>query len=173
MADENQTGNGAAPAAAAPPQIRLQVISQFIRDMSFENVAVQKGLSGGEVQPEIQLGVSMDARKRTVANQYDVITKYKVTSRNKLNNDTLFLVELEYGGTFLIEGVADEQLHPFLMIECPRLLFPYVRRIIADMTREGGFPTVSLEPVDFVSLYRQQVALRAQAQEAAPVEKAN
>ena len=103
----------------------------------------------------------------------DYVTKYKVTSRNKLNNDTLFLVELEYGGTFLIEGVADEQLHPFLMIECPRLLFPYVRRIIADMTREGGFPAVSLEPVDFVSLYRQQVAMRAQAQEAVPAEKAN
>jgi protein-export chaperone SecB len=107
--------------------------------MSFENAAVQKGLTGGEVQPEVQLAVSLDARKRSVANQYEVITKFKLSSRNKANGDTLFLFELEYGGNFLIEGVAEEQLHPFLLIECPRILFPFVRRLIADITRDGGF----------------------------------
>lgn len=175
MADENQTGNGAAATATAP-QMQMQVLSQYIRDMSFENVAIQKGLTGGDIQPEVQLAVSLDARKRPVANQYEVVTKYKLSSKNKVNGETLFLLELEYGGNFQIEGLPDEQLHPYLHIECPRLLFPYVRRIIADMTREGGFPAVTVDRVDFLTLYRQELARRAQAlQAAAPVsaEKAN
>ncbi|NJS40534.1 MAG: protein-export chaperone SecB [Rhodobacteraceae bacterium] len=172
MAEETQAGNGAA-AAAAPPQIRMQVLAQYVRDMSFENMVVQKGLSGGEVQPDIQVAVSLDARKRSVASQYDVVTKFKVTSRNKVNNETLFLLELEYGGTFLIEGVADDQLHPFLLIECPRLLFPYVRRIISDVTRDGGFPPLNIDQVDFMALYRQELARRAQAQAAAPTDQPN
>lgn len=169
MADENQAGNG--PAAATPPQMRMQVLAQYVRDLSFENLLVQKGLSGAEVQPDIQVAVSLDARKRSAANQYDVITKFKVTSRNKVNNETLFLLELEYGGTFLIEGVADDQLHPFLLIECPRMLFPFVRRIISDVTRDGGFPPLNVDQVDFLALYRQELARRAQA--AVPAEKVN
>jgi preprotein translocase subunit SecB len=79
----------------------------------------------------------------------------------------LFLLELEYGSTFLIEGVGEEQLHPFLLIECPRLMFPYVRRIISDVTRDGGFPPLNVDQVDFMALYRQELARRAQAQAAA------
>lgn len=169
MADDNQPGNG--PAAAPPTQMRMQVLAQYVRDLSFENLVVQKGLSGAEVQPDIQVAVSLDARKRSVANQYDVITKFKVTSRNKVNNEVLFLLELEYGGTFLIEGVADDQLHPFLLIECPRMLFPFVRRIISDVTRDGGFPPLNVDQVDFLALYRQELARRAQA--AATPEKVN
>jgi preprotein translocase subunit SecB len=169
MADENQAGN----AAATAPQMRMQVLSQYIRDMSFENAAVQKGLSGADIQPEVQLAVSLDARKRTAANQYEVITKYKLSSRNKATGDTLFLLELEYGGNFLVEGIADEQLHPFLLIECPRILFPFVRRLIADISREGGFAPVTIDSVDFLALYRQELARRAQAQQAAPAEKVN
>jgi len=172
MADETPAGNGA---AATPPQIKMQVLAQYVRDMSFENVVVQKGLSAGEVQPDIQVAVSLDARKRPVANQYEVITKFKVTSKNKVNGDVLFLLELEYGGTFHIEGVTDDQIHPFLLIECPRLLFPFVRRIISDVTRDGGFPPLNVDTVDFMALYRQELARRAQvqAQQAAPTEKVN
>jgi preprotein translocase subunit SecB len=170
MADETPAGNGA---AATPPQIKMQVLAQYVRDLSFENLVVQKGLSAGEVQPDMQVAVSLDARKRPVANQYEVVTKFKVTSKNKVNGDTLFLLELEYGGTFLIEGVADEQLHPFLLIECPRLLFPYVRRIISDVTRDGGFPPLNVDQVDFMALYRQELARRAAAQQATPAEKVN
>jgi preprotein translocase subunit SecB len=169
MTEENQAGNG----AAAAPQVRLQVIGQYVRDLSFENMVAQKGLSGVEVQPDIQVAVSLDARKRSAANQFDVITKFKVASKNKVNGDTLFLLELEYGGTFLIEGVADEQLHPLLLIECPRLLFPYVRRIISDVTRDGGFPPLNVDQVDFLALYRQEIARRAQAKAAAPAETVN
>ncbi len=173
MAEETMVGNGAAAPAAAPPQIKMQVLAQYIRDLSFENVVVQKGLSGAEVQPDIQVAVSLDARKRTVANQYEVITKFKVTSKNKVNGETLFLLELEYGGTFHIEGVADDQIHPFLLIECPRMLFPFVRRIISDVTRDGGFPSLNVDTVDFMALYRQELARRAQVQAAAPVTQPN
>lgn len=146
------------------PQVRMQVMAQFIKDMSFENMVAQKGLTSSDVQPDIQVGVSLDARKRTQENHYDVTTKFKVTNKNKVNGETLFLLELVYGGVFLVENVPEEQMHPYLMIECPRMLFPYVRRIISDVTRDGGFPPLNIEAVDFLALYRQELARRAQAQ---------
>ena len=158
MADND---NGAA--AAAQPQLRMSIVGQYIRDLSFENAVVSKGVQG-EIQPEIQVQVSLDARKRTTENQYEVVSKYIVTSKNKANGDTLFLLELEYGGVFLIEGVAENQIHPFLMIECPRMLFPFARRIISDVTRDGGFPPVNVDNIDFVGLYRQQLLARQSAQ---------
>lgn len=167
MADEN-TPNGTAQAA---PQVRMQILAQFIRDLSFENAVATKGAPQGEVQPEITVQVSLDARKRAGDHQYEVISKFRVTSTNKADNSTLFLAELDYGGVFLIEGVPDDQLHPFLMIECPRMLFPFVRRIISDVTRDGGFPPFNMDPVDFVALYRQELARRAQAQQGAPADQ--
>ena len=149
------------------PQVRMQVMAQFIKDMSFENVVAQKGLTSAEVQPDVQVGVSLDARKRAQENHYDVTTKFKVTNKNKANGETLFLLELDYGGVFLVENVPDEQLHPFLMIECPRMLFPFVRRIISDVTRDGGFPALNIDTVDFLALYRQEVARRTATQAAA------
>lgn len=149
------------------PQVRMQVLAQFVRDMSFENMVAQKGISGSEVQPDIQVAVSLDARKRQPDHQYDVVTKFRVTSKNKANGETLFLLELDYGGIFHVEGVAEDQLHPFLMIECPRLLFPFVRRIISDVTRDGGFPPLNIDTVDFLALYRQELARRMEAQKAA------
>ncbi|TGD67235.1 protein-export chaperone SecB [Tabrizicola sp. WMC-M-20] len=164
MAEEN----GAAAQPQAQPQIKMQVLAQFIRDMSFENAVAQKGLNGGEVQPDIQVAVSLDARKRTQDHQFEVIQKFRVTSKNKANGETLFLLELDYGGVFHIEGVPDEQIHPFLMIECPRLLFPFIRRIVSDVTRDGGFPPLNIDTVDYLSLYRQELARRSQATAAAP-----
>lgn len=157
------------------PQVRMQVMAQFIKDMSFENMVAQKGLTSSDVQPDIQVGVSLDARKRTQENHYEVTTRFKVTNKNKVNGETLFLLELVYGGVFLIENVPDDQMHPYLMIECPRMLFPYVRRIISDVTRDGGFPPLNIEAVDFLALYRQELARRvqAQAQAAAPAPLAN
>ncbi|MFZ1468237.1 MAG: protein-export chaperone SecB [Paracoccaceae bacterium] len=163
MADET-----AAPNGATAPQVRMQVLAQYIRDMSFENIVAQKGMTANEVQPDIQVAVSLDARKRAVEHQYDVITKFKVTSKNKVNDENLFLLELDYGGTFHIEGVPEDQMHPFLLIECPRLLFPFVRRIISDVTRDGGFPPLNVDSVDFLALYRQELARRAQVTAAAP-----
>jgi preprotein translocase subunit SecB len=156
----SENGNGAAPEA---PQVKMQVMAQYIRDMSFENAVAQKGLAGSDVQPEIQVAVSLDARKRAIDHQYEVLNKYRVTSTNKSDGATLFLLELEYGGVFHVEGVPEDQLHPFLLIECPRLLFPYVRRIVSDVTRDGGFPPLNIDNVDFLALYRQELA-RRQAQ---------
>lgn len=165
MAEE---GNGNGAAAAAAPVVKMQALAQFVRDMSFENLVAQKGLSGTEMQPDIQVGVNLDARKRAIANQYDVIAKFKVTSKNKANGDMLFLLELEYGGVFHVEGVPDDQLHPFLLIECPRMMFPFIRRIIADVTHDGGFPALNVDNVDFLALYRGEMARRAAAAQAQP-----
>ncbi len=153
---------------AAPPQVKMSVLAQFVRDMSFENVVAQKGLNGADVQPDVQVAVSLDARKRTTENQYEVLNKFRVTSKNKTNGDTLFLLELEYGGIFHVEGVPDEQLHPFLLIECPRLLFPFIRRIVSDVTRDGGFPPLNIDTVDYLALYRQELTRRAATQTDAP-----
>lgn len=154
-----EPANGAAPQPT--PQMKMQVLGQFIRDLSFENIVVQKGIVATQVQPEIQVQVSLDARKRSVEHQYEVLTKFKITSVNASDKAPLFLLELEYGGIFHIEGVPEEQMHPFLMIECPRMLFPYVRRIVGDVTADGGFPQLNLDTVDFVALYRQELARRA------------
>ena len=153
MAEEN----------AAQTQVRMQILGQYVRDMSFENVVMQKGLVAQDMQPDVQVTVSLDARKRTVENTYEVISKFKVVSKNKANGDTLFLLELDYGGIFLVDGVPEDQLHPFLLIECPRMVFPFIRRIISDVTRDGGFPPLNVDNVDFLQLYRQEMARRAQA----------
>ena len=153
-------------AQATPPQIKMQILGQYIRDLSFENILAQKPVDG-QVQPDVQVQVSLDGRKRSAENQYDVICKFNVTSKNKDSGEALFLLELEYGGVFLIENVPDEQLHPFLMIECPRMLFPFIRRIISDISRDGGFPPLNIDNIDFVQLYRQTLQQRAEAQKAA------
>ena len=162
MADDNQA-NGAAQDGQAQQQVRMQILAQYIRDLSFENAVAQKGAPSGEVQPEIAVQVSLDARKRGET-QYEVISKYRIKSTNKGDSQTLFLIELEYAGVFNIEGVPEDQLHPFLMIECPRMLFPFARRIVSDLTRDSGFPVFNIDPIDFVQLYRQELARRAQQQ---------
>ncbi len=153
--------NGAAPQAQAQP--KMQVLGQFIRDLSFENIVAQKGASG-DLKPDVQVRVSLDARKREADNTYEVITKYNVTSKNKDTDDVLFALELDYGGLFRVEGVPEQQLHPYLLIECPRMLFPFVRRIVADITRDGGFPALNLDTVDFMAIYRQELERRQKEQ---------
>lgn len=154
-------GNGTA-APAQPVIPKMQILGQFIRDLSFENVVSRKPLTS-EVTPDIQVQVSLDGRKRTQPNQYESITKLKITSKNKGTDDMLFVMELEYGGIFMIENLPEEQMHPYLLIECPRMLFPFVRRVVSDVTRDGGFPPLNLDNIDFIGLYRQEIARRAEA----------
>ena len=142
-----------------PVQPNMNILAQYIRDMSFENILSQKGITG-EVNPDVQVQVNLDARKRTVENQFEVVIKLKVSSKNKETEQNLFLLELEYGGIFQVTGVPDEQLHPYLLIECPRMLFPYLRRIVSDITRDGGFPALNLDNIDFLALYRAEIARR-------------
>ena len=143
-------------------QPSMNILAQFIRDMSFENILAQKG-TGGEGSPDVEVRVNLDARKRSDQDQYEIIIKLNVSSKSKENADPLFLLELEYGGIFEISGVSDEQMHPFLLIECPRMLFPFLRRIVSDITRDGGFPPLNLENIDFIKLYKIEAA-RKQAE---------
>ena len=153
-----------------PAQPSVNVLAQYIRDLSFENILAQKGVSG-DVTPDIQIQVKLDARKRSIANQYETIIKLNIDSKSKDTNDQLFLLEIEYAGVFTVTGVPDKQLHPFLMIECPRMIFPFLRRVVSDLTQDGGFPALNLETIDFMQLYRSE-ALRRQ-NEAASKETKN
>ncbi len=143
----------------AQPQVQMNVLGQFIRDMSFENVMAQKG-TGSDAQPDVSVQVNLDAKKRSTENQYEVVTKLVIESKVKDSGDVLFVFELEYVGIFNIAGVPEEQLHPFLLIECPRMLFPFLRRIVSDVTRDGGFPPLNLDNIDFVAIYRNELARR-------------
>ena len=137
-----------------PP--KMNILAQYVRDLSFENILAQKGVDG-ELNPEIQVNVNIDAKKRTTDKQFDVIIKLRVDSKSKNTNNILFVLELDYGGVFQIENVPDDQLHPYLLIECPRMLFPFLRRIVSDVTRDGGFPPLNLENIDFLKLYKQEI----------------
>ena len=147
-----------------PAQPSVNVLAQYIRDLSFENILAQNGVSG-DVTPDIQIQVQLDARKRSVTDQSETVIKLNIDSKSKDTNDQLFLLEIEYAGVFTVTGVPDEQLHPLLMIEWPRVIFPFVRRVVSDLTQEGGFPALNLEPIDFMQLYRSE-ALRRQTEAA-------
>ena len=142
---------------AAQPS--MKILAQYIRDISFENELAKKGIVG-EVAPEVQVQVNLDAKKRSSENQYEVAIKLNINSKSKSGGEPLFVLELEYGGVFQVAGVPEEQLHPFLLIECPRMLFPFIRRIVSDITRDGGFPPLNLENIDFLQLYRSGIARR-------------
>lgn len=146
-------------AAQAAAQINMRVLGQYVRDMSFENIMAQKG-SGTDVQPDVQVQVNLDAKKRNVDHQYESAIKLNVTSKAKDGDEVLFVLEIDYVGVFHIENVPDEQLHPFLLIECPRMIFPFLRRVVSDITRDGGFPPLNLENIDFLNMYRQELARR-------------
>ena len=147
-----------------PTQPTMSVLAQYIRDMSFENILAQKGV-GGEVAPDVQVQVNLDAKKRGTEGQYELVIKLQVDSKSKESKDQLFLLEIEYGGIFQVSGVPEDQLHPYLLIECPRMLFPFLRRIVSDITRDGGFPPLNLETIDFLSLYKNEIERRrAQAE---------
>ena len=150
--------------ANVAPKISIQ--AQYVRDMSFENVAVQKGDGRLDAKPDIQVGVNLDAKKRT-DNQFEVILKVNATAKS--DDAVMFIVELEYAGIFRVENVPEQQLHPVLLIECPRILFPFARRIVADATRDGGYPPLLLDMVDFAGIYTAEAKRR---QEAATTEKA-
>lgn len=165
MSDTPENGATAPAAPAAAAQINNRVLAQYIRDMSFENILAQKGVTG-DAQPEIQVQVNLDARKRKPENQYEVITKLNITSKTKEKGEPLFVLELEYAGVFEVIGVPTDQMHPYLLIECPRITFPFVRRIVSDVTRDGGFPALNLETIDFLALYRSELTRRTEAEKA-------
>ena len=149
----------------AASKVTNRVLAQYVRDMSFENILAQKGVNG-DPQPEIKVQVNLDARKRGSDGQFEVITKLKVESIAKKTSEPLFVLEIEYAGVFEVKGVPEEQMHPYLLVECPRITFPFLRRIVSDITRDGGFPPLNLETIDFVALYRSEINRRLEAEKA-------
>ena len=135
---------------------KMQVLGQFIKDLSFENIAAQESKQGTGT-PDIEVKINLDASKRTQDDQYNSSIKISVESKDTKTNKNIFLLELDYGGIFKIENIPDDQLHPFLMIECPRMLFPFVRRVVHDVTRDGGYPPLNLDSIDFLAMYREEV----------------
>ena len=164
MAENGSTGETQAP------QVRMRILNQYIRDLSFENILARSGASGN-VTPDVQVQVNLDARKREAEHQYEVVIKLKVDSSAKDGGQKIFLLEIEYAGLFHVENVPEDQLHPFLLIECPRMIFPFLRRIVSDVSRDGGYPPLNLENIDFLQLYKMEVERRqaaTQADETAP-----
>lgn len=144
------------PGAQAAPQIRI--MAQFIRDLSFENPRAPDSLRAAQGQPSIDMQVEMNARGRQDGLfEVDLKLGASATREDAVN----FQIELLYGGLFELNGVPENQLELALLVECPRYLFPFARRIIADMTSEGGFPPFLIEPIDFAGVYAAQ---RAQAE---------
>ena len=142
---------------------KMQIVGHFIKDLSFENFAARdsKQVAG---TPNIDVKLNLDASKRTQQDQYNSSIKITVESKETKTDENIFLLELDYGGIFKIENIPDDQLHPFLMIECPRTLFPFVRRVIHDITRDGGYPPLNLDTIDFMAMYRAEVSRLADEQ---------
>lgn len=144
-------GNGAPPEAAAPPQ--LNVLAQYTKDLSFENPNAPASLAPQQQQPAINIQINVSANN-IAENEFEVTLSVEGKAENA--GKVMFSFDLAYAGVFRIMNVPQENLHPLVMIECPRLLFPFAREIIATSVRDGGFPPLMLDPVDFVGLYRRK-----------------
>jgi preprotein translocase subunit SecB len=144
-----------APEGQAAELPGIRILAQFVRDFSFENPRAPDALRAGAAQPQIDLGVEMNARGREDG-LFEV--DLKLSARAGRDDGPLFVVELLYGGVFQITGVGAEDIEPVLLIECPRYLFPFARRIIADITAEGGYPPFMLDPIDFAGVYAARKA---------------
>jgi preprotein translocase subunit SecB len=163
-------GGPAATPPAAPPggaaQPSLGVVAQYVKDFSFENPNAPRSLQT-QVQPQIgiQINVNANALGGTAPNLQptDFEVELRLEGKAEGAGSVLFSFELVFAGVFRVQNVPPDTLQPLVMIECPRLLFPFAREIIASATRNGGFPPLLLDPIDFVALYQQRVA-QAQAQ---------
>ncbi len=153
MTDTDVAANGFENGEAAEPGVR--VLAQFIRDMSFENPRAPDALRQTSGQPQMDVGVEMNARGRDDG-LFEV--DLKLSARASREEGPLFHVEVLYGGVFQITGVPEDAIEQALLIECPRFLFPFARRIIADVTSDGGFPPFLLDPIDFAGIYAARKA---------------
>jgi preprotein translocase subunit SecB len=151
------SGNGgpAQTPAGAPTQPQLNVLGQYIKDFSFENPNAPSSLTPTQTQPAIQIQINVGVQQLA---ETDYEISLKLDGKADSSGSVLFAFDLTFAGVFRIQNVPQESLQPIIMIECPRLLFPFAREIVATSVRNGGFPPLLLDPVDFVSLYQQRVA---------------
>ncbi|HEY1711133.1 MAG TPA: protein-export chaperone SecB [Rhizomicrobium sp.] len=151
--------SGGVPGGTPPMdgQPRVQAVAQYIKDLSFENPSVLQAQNG---RPAIDLGVDLQAR-RVDAQHYEVVLKLRVSAT--VEQKALFMLELAYAGMFQIVNVPEDVIQQILLIECPHLIFPFARRIVADTVRDGSLPPLMIEPIDFAALYRAKQAEMQQA----------
>jgi preprotein translocase subunit SecB len=164
---DGKNGNGKAGDAAGMNEgsapIQAQVVGQYIKDLSFENPNIEALMGGGPGEnPNIQLEVNVDARTADAKNNvYESAINFRAHATSKIG--TIYELEVVYAGLFRIQNLPKEAMEPFLLVNCPALLFPFLRRLLADITREGGFPPLLLDPIDFGALYvRRQQELQKQ-----------
>mgnify|MGYP001220293370 CR=1 FL=1 len=162
MAEQAKASNGEGNAPSPAQQAQVRVIAQYIKDLSFENPNVRKLLDSQGEPPNLRVEVNVNATK--IADKtYESSIQLKAEATNNLG--TIYDMELSYGGMFHIDNMPDASLEPFLLINCPALLFPFARRLAADLTREGGFPPLLIDPIDFAGLFvKRQQEKQAQAQ---------
>ena len=150
------TTNGGPQPQMAMPQ--LAVLAQYVKDLSFENPHAPRSLAPSGQQPTINIAVNVEA---TPMSETDFEVTLRLEGKAEAQDLVLYSFELVFCGIFRIANVPADSLQPFVLIECPRLLFPFAREIVATSVRNGGFPPLLLNPIDFVDLYRQRVAAQA------------
>ena len=161
MSDEGKPTNGSAKKADAD-QPNAQVLGQFIKDLSFENPNIDRMLQQNTDKPSLNVEVNV-AAKRLNEDIYESAIEFSAKAENK--DGVLYEMEVVYTGIFRLENMPDNAVEPVLLVNSPMLLFPFLRRVVADTTREGGFPPLFLDPIDFHQLY-----LSRQKQDGAPQE---
>lgn len=134
--------------------VEAQIVGQFIKDLSFENPSVDKRLDTSGDPPNIKLEINVTAKKLKQDDLFESVIDFKAVAANK--EGTIYDLEVLYAGLFRIKNLPGEALEPFLLINCPTLTFPFLRRLVADITREGGFPPLLLDPIDFGQLYMRR-----------------
>lgn len=145
-------GTNGGEAQAAPS---LNVLAQYIKDLSFENPKAPMSLRPREKAPEINVNINVNANPLS---ETDFEVELKLEATAKAEDEAVFAAELVYAGVFRLNNMPEEAKAPAVLIECPRLLFPFARQVLADATRQGGFPPLLLDPVDFAALYQQRAA---------------
>jgi len=159
------TSNGGPAGAPAQDAPQLTVVGQYIKDFSFENPNAPRSLMSSGQQPQIGIQIRVDAQPLS---DTDIEVAIKVEGKAETGGNLMFAFDLTYAGVFRIRNVPQESMNALVLIECPRLLFPFAREIIATTVRQGGFPPLLLDPVDFVALYRDRMSRLQPANEAAP-----
>jgi preprotein translocase subunit SecB len=143
------------PAAAANPAPQMKILGQYLKDLSFENPNAPQSLNTQANQPEISISVNVNAR---TISPTDFEVELHLDAKASHNDKVVFAAELLYAGVFRLENIPQEALHPVVLIECPRMLFPFARQVLADATRNGGFPPLMLDPIDFAAMYQKRLA---------------
>lgn len=154
-AKSNGTPQGDAPTGAEGGQPSLNILGQYLKDLSFENPNAPQSLAIQDGQPEINISVNVNA-KNLAPNDFEVELHIEATATHE--GKAVFAAELLYAGIFRLENIPEDALHPIILVECPRMIFPFARQILADATQKGGFPPLMLDPIDFASMYEKRVA---------------